>query len=128
MLVNSDYHRRFASITAVSVFVLSFLTGCNRSPKDNTQGPEFRTTVERKYVVADIIRSFDSPKSLPERVDEWVVCVTANIEPGKWDTDKFSISADHESESIVATCIYATHDRIEALLDDIRIMNKQSKL
>jgi hypothetical protein len=122
--MNSDYHCRIASITAMSVFALAFLTGCNRAPKDDAQGLERRTTIERKYVVADIIRSYDSPKSLPERVDEWIVCVTANIAPGTWGTNDFLIFADHHNESIVATCDYPTHDRILALLEEIRKMNK----
>ncbi|XZE33020.1 hypothetical protein SH501x_003792 [Pirellulaceae bacterium SH501] len=125
--MNSDSHHRFVSITAVGVFVASILIGCAQSPEDDRQGPNEGTVVERKYLVSDIIRSYDSPKSLPERVDEWIVCVTANIEPGNWNTDKFSIAADHESESILAKCNDATHDRIHALLEDIRKMNNQSK-
>ena len=101
--------------------------GCAQSPEDDRRVPGVGEIVERQYIVSDIIRSYDSPKSLPDRVDEWIVCVTANIEPGNWNTDKFSISADHESESILAKCNVATHDRIHALLEDIRKMSNQNK-
>lgn len=110
------------------VYILFTHLGCNRSPQDNTHGPEFRTTVERRYVVADIIRSYDSPKSLPERVDEWIVCLTANIETDNWNSGEFTIFAEPKTESIVAKCDYATHDRIESLLEDIRQMINQREL
>lgn len=125
--MNSDNHHRFAYFTAVSVLAVSFVTGCAQHPKNETQNPHIGDAVERKYVVSDIIRSYNSAKSLADRVDEWIVCVTANIEPGNWNTEEFSISADHENECILVKCNNATHDRIHALLEDVRKMNNQSK-
>lgn len=116
-------YRSIAGIVAVGICVLVLLIMWKRSRKNELEVAELGAVVQREYVISDIIHSYDSPKSTPERIDEWIVCVTANIEPGNWNNGNISISAVHKNESILATCTPVTHDRISELFEGVRKMN-----
>lgn len=102
------------------MLVVMLFTGCSGVQEVENQSADLETIIQREYVVSDIIRSYDSPKSLFERVDEWIVCVTANVEPGKWNDGRFTIVGVYESECLRARCTLSTHKRIQAMLEDIR--------
>lgn len=121
--MNSYRNKRFVCVAVDCIYIVGMLGGCNQSEHSQAQRTNSQAVIERQYDVSDIIRSYDSEKSIPERVDEWVVCITANIESAAWHQGMFSISADHENESISAKCDTATHERIYELLEDIRKMN-----
>ena len=111
---------RYQVFVKMLACVLLTRVGCSQQATDS--GVSKAAVVTRTYSIADIIQGDEWTNPVPERIDQWIVCVTANVAPDSWNGKLGSIRADYEQESLVVSHTPEIHEKVAMLLEDIRSM------
>ena len=112
---------RYQVFVKMLACVLLTCVGCSKRTTES--GVSEAAIVTRTYCIADIIQGDEWTNPVPERIDQWIVCVTANVAPGSWNGKLGTIRADYEQESLVVSHTSEIQEKVAMLLEEIRSMN-----